>query len=205
MTITNGYCTSAQVKEELGEDPSNPQLDPKLDRAVNAASRQIDAHCGRRFWQDTNVATRTYLTDDTHCVEVDDISTTTGLIVKTDDAATGTYPTTQTLGTGFLLTPSNAALLTPVWPYTGIQFINGYYTPISVYRIPGLQVTAKFGWPAVPDAVEDACIIQAVQLFKASAAVFGGIQLSDMGGVLRVRATLNPIAEALVEEFVRLQ
>jgi hypothetical protein len=66
-----------------------------------------------------------------------------------------------------------------------------------------VQVTAKFGWPAVPDNVEKACIIQAVQLFKAKDAAFGVASFGDMGGGLRVHAGLNPIARALVDQFAR--
>ena len=82
MTLTNCYATQAQLAEVLGIDDLDD--DDRMDAAINAASRQIDAHCGRRFWQDGTVVTRTYHAEDEYYVEVDDISTTTGLIVKTD-------------------------------------------------------------------------------------------------------------------------
>lgn len=207
MTITNGYTNTADLAEEVGIAATDVTLyTTKLERAIASASRQIDGHCGRRFWQDATVQTRQYKAHHTHCLEVDDISTTVGLVVATDDAANGTFTTAQTINTSFLLEPFNAADMVPVWPYTMIRFVDGFYCPINSYGRPGLQVIAKFGWPAIPDAVTKACLIQATQLFKASDAVFGGVQLSpEMGGVLRVRGQLNPMAAGLVEEFVKLQ
>jgi hypothetical protein len=49
---------------------------------------------------------------------------------------------------------------------------------------PTVQVTAKFGWPAVPDDVTKACLVQAGQLHKAKDTPFGVAGVSDMG-VLR--------------------
>ena len=56
-----------------------------LDDAINAASRQIDAFCGRYFYADGSASARKFFTDDLYRLKVDDISTTTGLVVKYDD------------------------------------------------------------------------------------------------------------------------
>ena len=51
------YCTIEQVKSRLRITDTNDDLD--LQTAIGAACRQIDRHCGQRFWQDTAVVART--------------------------------------------------------------------------------------------------------------------------------------------------
>ena len=180
MTITNGYCTLDQVRAHLGYPVSAERdEDTHLELAVNAASRLIDAYCGRRFWQDGSVVVREYWAESAQCVEVDDISTTVGLIVKIDEAGAGTFGTTLTISTDFLLRPSNAADRVPVWPYEELWLADNYHFPRHGNGRPGVQVTAKYGWPAVPDDVKYACTIQAAQLFKAKEAIFGAIALGE--------------------------
>ena len=77
----------------------------------------------------------------------------------------------------------------------------GVYFPTELENT--VQITAKFGWPAIPDDVEKACLVQAAQLFKASDAVFGGVAIGMDGGVLRVRSSLNPMAEGLLEGYCK--
>lgn len=202
MTLTNCYATLDDLRLELGVNDSYD--DVKADVALNAASRQVDAHTGRRFWQDGSVVAREFYADESNICYVDDISTTTGLIVKTDGDDDGTFETTLTVTTHFILQPVNAADEVPVRPFTCIRCVDSSYSfPMSSSGRPGVQVTAKFGWPAVPPDVKKATLIQAVQLFKASDAVFGGLSLGLDGGVLRVRESLNPIAAALLESYCK--
>jgi len=201
--ITNGYCELGDVRSALNIPASSSDKDVTIEAAINAASRQIDAHCGRRFWQDGTVVTREYFADDLSECQVDDISTTTGLIVKLDDADTGAFGTTLTISTHFVLLPRNAAREVPVWPYTAIRLVDGAYTfPRSSSGRAGLQVTAKFGWPAVPDDITRACVVQAVQLYKAPDAAFGAVQVGVDGFAFRLGSRINPIAAALLDPYV---
>lgn len=201
MAITNGYAALDDIKLELGI--SDSLSDTKLELAISAASRQIDGYCQRFFYQDSAVTERTYYPDDYLSLEVDDISTTTGLIVKVDNNDDGTFETTLTINTNFILTPTNAADEYPIRPYTGIRIVDSGLSSFPVYSSgrPSVSVTAKFGWPAVPEDVEKACLIQSAQLFKSSDAVFGGLNFDT--GVFRVRGTLNPMAEALLERYAK--
>ena len=203
MAVTNAYASLADLKAELNIGGADTSYDTKLEIALNAASRQIDGHCGRFFYQDSALSVRTYHADDWEECNTDDISTTTGLIVKTDDNDDGTFETTLTINTNFILLPTNAAVSYPVQPYTCIRLVDTGISafPMSYSGRPGVQVTAKFGWPTVPDDVEKACLVQATQLFKASDAVFGG--LSFEAGILRVRDTLNPMAAMLLERYCK--
>jgi hypothetical protein len=203
MTITNGYTTEAVVNEEIGRTDVDSTRQAAIHRAINAASRQIDGHCGRRFWQDSTVVARVYFATDESCVEVDDISTLTGLIVKTDPDGDGTYENTLTITADFRVAPFNAAARTPVWPYTDLLIspVSASYFPVFA-TVPGVHVTAKFGWPAVPDDVAQACVIQAVSLLKAPAASMGILQVGIDGVPARVPA-LHPIAVALLEPYCK--
>jgi hypothetical protein len=200
MALTNAYGTMQQLRAAAGiTDANNTDHDSALEIAGNAAARMIDDHCGRRFWQDGTVQVRTYCPDEACEVDVDDISTTTGLIVKVDDDDDGTFETTWTINTAFIVAPVNAAADTPVKPYEQLRAVGGYYFPRSAYGRPTVQVTAKFGWPAVPPQVLDAWLLQSVQLYKSDAAPFGGVSVGLDGGVLRLGARLHPIAEGLLE------
>ena len=65
-----------------------------------------------------------------------------------------------------------------------------------------MQITAKFGWSAIPTAVKRACLIQARNVFKAQDATFGAFQLSIDGQIRNVPA-IDPTARAQLEPFVR--
>ena len=202
MTLTNCYVTLDAVKDELGRsDVSN---DARIEAAINSASRQIDDFTGRRFWQDTNVVAREFYADDyseliSTVEQPFDISTATGLIVKLDTGDTGTFGTTLTINTHFILQPTNAA--DDSEPFTAIRLVDSLYSfPMSSSGRPGVQITAKFGWATIPDPVVQACLIQSVLLYKATDAAMGGLSFGD-GAFLRVRGGLNPIAQSLVDRY----
>lgn len=203
MALTNAYATVEELADELRMDNLRDQS--RIERALNAASRQIDAHTGwpHGFWIDSAVVARVYEPDETDCLYIPEgIATATGLVIKVDYDGDGTYESTLTAA-DYQLEPANAAAEWPVWPYTEIEIrpLSSAYFPLGLENT--VQVTAKFGWPAVPDDVNKACLVQAAQLFKASEAVFGGVQLGLDGAVLRVRGGLNPIAEALLEHYCK--
>jgi hypothetical protein len=200
-TLTNAYATADEYRAALQiRDVTD---DDRLIIALNAASRQVDAYTGRRFWQDGSVATRQYRAMDHELVVVDDISTVTGLVVKIDDGLDGTFATTLTITTHFVLEPFNAADDTPVRPYEEITLVDSGAGVFPCGARPGVQVTASFGWPAVPDDVKLATIIQAQMLYKAGDAALGVLQGGIDGNSFRV-GRVHPTAVGLLESFVRL-
>lgn len=204
MAIVNGYATLPQLRSELGiTDVTQTGDDSKLELAVEAASRQIDGYCDRRFWQDAAVKVREFYAESPTCCPVDDISTTTGLIVKIDEDGDGTFETTLTIATDFILLPANAEDDTPARPYDEIRLVENYSFPRLSNGRPGVQVTAKFGFAAVPDDVEKACIVQAISLYKSKDAAFGGVALGDFGATMFLRAALHPVAKSLVDHWAR--
>lgn len=198
--MADTYCTPEQVAAQVGITDANDDL--LLAGACDAASRQVDAWCGRRFWQDTAVTTREFypcgsvvdlLEQPTGAPQVE-ISTATGLIVKTDTGDNGGYATTLTIDTDFLLQPRNA--IADGRAFDRVSLLNSVF-PSSSYRRATVQITAKFGWATVPEEVVRATIIQATQLYKAKDAVFGAAALGEQGSMY-VRAALNPMARALL-------
>lgn len=197
----NGYCSVAELREHFGDDRTQLSND-LLDRAINAASRGIDRHCGRRFWQDATVQTRTYKPDDAYVAWVDDISTTTGLIVKTDTTGDYSWATTWTINTDYHLEPRNAAQGdTVAYSYTRLTAIYNELFPLHTYR-DTLQVTAKFGWSDIPDDINYACLLKSASLFKRRDAVFGVAGFNQFGPVRINRADTDLLD--LLRPYIRI-
>jgi hypothetical protein len=197
MAISNGYTTLVLIKDALNiNDATKNTL---LEASVEAASRQIDRYCSRHFWQESTVTARVYASNKLETILVDDISTTTGLIVKTDEDGDGTFENTWA-STDYQLEPLNNLSRTPVLAAYRLTAIGDYYFPVSQEAL--VQVTAKWGWPAVPTDIQTAALIQSIMLFKALDAPFGVAGSADVGE-LRIQALLHPTARALAEAYKR--
>lgn len=180
MALTNAYASVAEVRDQFADSGSKLDLD-LLEKAINAASRSIDKLTGRRFWPDATVKVRTYQPDDPYVAWVDDISTTTGLIIKTDTTGDDTYATTWDTA-DYKLEPRNADKGDAAYTWWRIVAVDDKTFPVDELR-DTLQVTAKFGWSAVPDEVNEACILKAVSLFKRKDAPFGVAGFGEFGAV----------------------
>lgn len=200
MAVTNGYCTVAELRTQLGDTASQLPL-ANLERAINTTSRAIDRHCGRRFWQDTNAQAKVYRPDDPYEAWVDDISTTTGLIVKTDTTGDGSWATTWD-SDEYQLEPLNADTESTAYAWWRITAIDTEVFPIHSLRTT-LQVTARFGWSAVPDGVTEACLIRAAAIFKRKEAVFGTVGLNGFGEVRITRR--DPDVMDLLHPYIKIK
>lgn len=194
-TTENLYCTVESLKSRFGI--SDTVDDFELQRAVRAASRRIESYTGRkRFWRDPAVTVRTFTADTSRSVRVPlGISTATGLVVKTDEDGDNTFERTLTVDTDFLLRPSDA--LTDGWPYTEIVLADNYTFPIHSNGRDGVQVTARFGWPAIPDDVAEACLILSHRLFKRKETSSGVVGFDGIGATVRLSRTDPDVAELL--------
>lgn len=176
--LVNAYITVEQLRDVMRDQLT--AHDDEYARAILAASRQIDDYCGRYFYQDAAVSAKVFKPNQVDLLWTPDISTTTGLIVKTDDDGDGVYETTWTLDTDFIMEPFErmngrpyeriAALETKQFPVAGLNVI----TPVSSSmlqttrsRRPRVQVTARWGWPAIPSEVIQGAVIASVDHFKA--------------------------------------
>lgn len=203
MAVVNGYCTTAQLRTHLKDDGSNLTTE-LLERAINASSRAVDRYCGRRFWQDSGTATRTYIITDLQKVFVDDISTRTGLVVAVGTNGV-TFPTTLTADTHFILEPRNADKYASTdfnaYAYWQLRAVNGFFFPLYGFG-PTLSVTARHGWSAIPPEVEEATILKAAALFKRKDAPFGVAGFNEFGAVRITRS--DPDVVDLLDNGYRL-
>lgn len=192
MTITNGYCTLAELKSVM-RIVDNVD-DTMLEARITEASRVIDQHCDRRFYADANATARLYAPMTPETVFVDDISTLTGLVIKTDTAGDGSYATTLT-ATQYQLEPLNA--LAKGSPIRQILAIGTMFPTAAAPA--GVQVTAKWGWPAVPEPVRSACIILAGRLVKRGDSLLGVAGFGDLGAIT-VR-TIDPDVQRMLQPY----
>lgn len=137
--------------------------DTLLTQALTAASRQIDAWTGRRpdgLTLDAGATARTYdvggrtvvRSDGRVLLMIDEIGSTSGLTVETGDG------TTWAAVTDYRTDPTNA--LADSRPITGLTGVGRWAGADQV------QVTARWGWPATPDEIVQACLLQAQRLYS---------------------------------------
>lgn len=168
MAIGAAYATRPEFLERFPEKVG----EVRLDRALLAVSREIEALTNRFFNIDTSVVTRVFIGDGSGCLKLTDdpdnplcpgIATAVGLIVKLDTLRNLTYPVTLVGGTDWELWPPSAPLGPEPRPYTELRMVNAYGLTSSLYSSwwdkYRVQVTAKFGYPnGVPATIRDGCI-----------------------------------------------
>ena len=191
MAITNGYCTLAELKAALKIDDTS--VDSLLERSIEVASRRIDGDTSRRFYADGTATARIYAAERNNVLFVDDISSLTGLVIKTDVDADGTYETTLTVGTDLQLEPLNS--LAQGEPVFILRAFASQF-PISTYGRALIQVTAKWGWPSVPHAIREAACLLAERQFRRMDSPLGVAGFGDLGAI-SVRRTDPDVADAI--------
>ena len=196
------YATLAELKGFVGIPPADTADDVTLQLALDSAALQVDHFCDRTFAADATATTRQYAATLGGTLSVDPISTLTDLVVATDDNDDGTFETTWTIGTDYRVEPVNAAANGAPW--TRLIALGPRWFPRLAYR-PGVQVTAKFGWPggAPPAPVKHAVLIQASRLWKRKDAPFGVAGSVEFGSEVRLLAKLDPDVESLLRPYRR--
>jgi hypothetical protein len=199
-TLQRLYCTPEEFKTRTGIDDALD--DSVIMDVLRASSRAIDRHCNRQFFRIES--TRTYAAYCYTEVSINDLVSAT--TIKTDPAGSGIYDTTWTAGTDYQLLTGvdgfNADASAEPLPYTLIEAIGNLSFPRSAGRGKRdlVQVVGIFGWPAVPDAVRQACSIIAADLFKLRQAPFGIAGFGEFGGI-RIRD--NQRAMSLLSPYVK--
>jgi len=205
VTVTNGYTDVVEIREHYA-DSNNVLTAGIIERAIESASRWIDRHCGRSFYLETATSVGVYRPDDPYVAWVDDIATTTGLVVKTDPTGDYTWSQTWTIDVDFHLEPRNASRVgtgTTVQPYAywRIVAVGSKRFPVHQYR-DTLQVTAKFGWSSVPDEVQQACVLRTASLIDRKNSPNGIAGFGEYGSVRISRQ--DPDVLALLHPYVRM-
>ena len=189
------YVALSELKTALGISGSAD--DDFLNLAIDAAEKSINDLCGRKFTADASASARTYRAQP-YLAVTDDISTLTGLIVKTDTSADGTFDTTWA-STDYQVEPLNN--ITKGRSVNNLRAIGSYTFPVYGDGQVSVEVTAKWGWPAVPDPVKQSALMLSSRLYGRKASVMGIIGVGDFGPVRISRS--DPDVAFLLMDYKR--
>lgn len=185
------YCTSAELKHFVRVTDTDDDAEVAL--AITGASRAIDLHCNRQFGKDSAPTTRLYkskaCSPKSRTVKVDDIMTTSGLTVVTNDD-------NETAIT-YTLTPVNNAAKGKPWTILRLP----YHLPTVDFE--DVKVTGTFGWTDVPAPVKEACLLQASRFLARREAPFGIAGSPDQGSEMRLLARVDPDVGVALTKYVR--
>lgn len=195
------YGDLATLKSMLAITDST--RDTLLTLNLSAASRLIDSACSRRFYADSVVSDRFYTPERREAwyasggsILTDDISSISGLAVAEGyQGFAGTpAPAWTDVTNDCALQPDNALALGR--PITSLRRSIGFLVDPYIQ----VRVTAKWGWPAVPDEITMATLIQAARLFRRKDSPEGVLGNSEWGA-LRV-SRVDPDVAALIGPYI---
>lgn len=193
-TVTE-YTTAAVVKGMIGKTTADDR-DDLIIQAIAAASRMIDQRCGRRFYADATATARTFIAHDRHLsvgdaqsLRIDDFVSSSGVTVETKTSFTGSWTTV----TGWEPGPDNADA--DGMPWTEVVYQAGWLGDTTKIR-----VTARWGWPSVPDGVTQAAALLAARLYRRKDSPQGVLGSAEWG-VARV-SRFDPDVESLIAPYI---
>lgn len=162
------YITDAELKAQLSINDTVD--DTQVALAATAATRRVNALTGREFEPDTSATSRVYEPLNIYRVLIDDAHEITSVKTGPGD---GTYTTTLTVTTDYWTKPLDGigADLMAGWPASSIE-TEGILLKHRACR-PTVQVTAKWGWAAVPEAVKQATMFLGVRYLRLRDVPFG--------------------------------
>lgn len=176
--------------------------DAQLSLAVSTASRAIDRACGRQFGSLAAAAPRYYTArwNARRCrwvVAIDDLMSTTDLVVAFDSAVDETYAAEieeYTLG------PRNAAADGLPWTELVVGTAN---TVLLDGCADAVRITAAWGWDQIPAPIEQACLLQASRLLARRDSPFGVAGSPETNSEVRLLERLDPDVAIAVRPFRR--
>ena len=186
------YVALSELKSALGITSSTD--DAFLNLAIGAAETAINDLCGRKFTVDGSASARTYRAQPYLCV-TDDVSTLTGLVVKTDTSGDGTFDTTWA-SSDYQVEPLNN--LVKGRSVNNLRAVGDYLFPVYGDGLASVEVTANWGWPAVPDPIEQATLMMASRLYGRKSSPMGVIGVGDFGPV-RISRSDPDVAHMLMD------
>lgn len=196
MALGDLYVDVENLKTRLGI--TDFEDSERLDGAVQAASRGIEKFCGRQFNDSEAVSARVYKPQSCDLLLVDDFSTISGLVVKSDEDNDGVFETTWN-ASDYEVQPLNGIVDgEPGWPYWVVKAV--WRRPFPMFRRATMQITARWGWTTPPAPVPEACRIAAEEIFKLRDTPFGIGGYGDFG-VIKVRD--NPFTSRMLMKYQR--
>ena len=188
------YTTISLVKDYLGIPTAEASQDTALTAAVNAATETVNGVCNTDF-ESTSEA-RVFRPADPYVVYVDQFNTLTGLVVKTDTDNDGTFATTLTITTDFVVEPFNTA------PFTMLRNVSGTWPTYTSNRAT-VEVTAAYGdqvSTGVPYAIQQAALMLAARYYQRRSSPLGITTGFQDWGPMRI-SRQDPDVAALLQQY----
>lgn len=200
-TITNGYCTLAEFRSAVVmNSPAAYTTDDQFYcDIITAISRAIDGECGRYFYKSTDSEVKYVTAWQEDRVFIGDYVSITTLYTDTMDGQR-TYPYTWAT-TDFDQWPYDAAVTSEDEPYRYIDV-----APQGRYKFPknlakGVKVDGVFGWPAVPQAIQRACILWSFRMFKRYSTPLGQSTASQFGPMQMKVPGPDPDVKQMIDNY----
>jgi hypothetical protein len=198
MALGDTYVTLSELKLYMGLS-NETQFDAVLTDALESVSEEIELFCFRQFNDAGSATARQYSAVNGRTLFVDDFSTITGLVIKTDEDDDGVFEKTLA-STDVEIHPIGGIRYGMTgWPFVKIRAVGSDVFPTSGRRTQ-IEVTARWGWAAVPDPVKQACKILAAKTHQLKDAPLG---VAGMGEFGVVRVVDDKMAAAKLRRYVR--
>lgn len=176
--------------------------DATITEVVTAVTRWIDLYTQRHFWRDGTTGSevaRQFASNCGYDLAIDDLVPGTITALKTDATGDGTFETTWTAADYQLLPVNRPA----GEPYTSVEAVGGQMFPSRTTRMSRanrVEITGIWGWTAVPDPVQQACLIQASRILKRRHSPEGVAGFGDFGAI-RITSRLDPDVQQLLDPY----
>lgn len=199
MAWAPDYVTATELKDYLRIGDTDD--DTEIGFAITAASRAVD-HAANRQFGVTTLEARVYTPRydkrrGRWTIEFDDVQNITGLLIDSDDDDDGVFDKSID---DFRLIPFNAVDLSR--PYEGVV-VRPESSNLPVAAEGSVQVTALFGWTAVPSVVKQATLLQASRFFNRRNAPFGVAGSPDIGSELRLLQRVDVDVAVMLRPYIR--
>lgn len=195
MTWKPDYVTDAQLSAYVRIDDDVD--DVEIGNAITGASRAVDHHTNRQFGLLAAPAQWSYTAWPDYerglwVVTIDDLMTTTGLVVETPSGGTTT---------AYTLEPKRN--LAQGKPYTRLVFdrdASVYPLATDEYEV---LVTGQFGWTVIPAPVVLATKLQASRFLSRRESPYGIAGSPDAGSEMRLLARVDPDVGVSLKDYTR--
>jgi hypothetical protein len=195
--VADPYVTVEDFKAWVGLGDTID--DATIAKALAAASGAIDKFCGTHFWMTAAGVQRKFDSCDPYRLRIDDAAAVTE--VATDPNSDGVFETVWAAA-DFQLLPLNPAAAPETLPFDEVRAVGTLTFPRVTRRVGLIRVTGTWGWPAAPEAVEEATLLTANRLVKRKGSP-EGVSGFDEFGVIRISSRDDPDAVRLLTPYRR--
>lgn len=187
------YASLDQLKSALGITTTDD--DALLLTALDGASRFIDEQCGRTFTKTTSEMRTFRGTGFSPVLRIDDA-------VSVSQVATVASGVTTVLeSVAYALDPPQPR---PGWPYERLRITGGGVPGGWWPALPSVvQVTAVWGWPAVPADITVVCLSVAARFYRSSKLGFADVIQGLAEGRTQVLKSLSTWDRMVLHEYDR--